>query len=114
MGSFCSCKCKLFNSLLLYFSVLFPAYCPHTLYNVYIELSSYSLKKKEYKRRSGGSLLGTRDVIEAGTSPPAQTVLLQSYDESSGSLSSSVSLSDRSASTDCLEEFIGDAPFAGT
>ena len=32
---------------------------------------------------------------------------------SSGSLSSSVSLSDHSISTDCVEEFVGDAPFAG-
>ncbi|CAD6991567.1 unnamed protein product [Ceratitis capitata] len=32
---------------------------------------------------------------------------------SSGSLSSSVSLSDHSLSTDCVEEFISDAPFAG-
>ncbi|XP_017484634.1 PREDICTED: ankyrin repeat and SAM domain-containing protein 1A [Rhagoletis zephyria] len=32
---------------------------------------------------------------------------------SSGSLSSSVSLSDQSISTDCVEEFVGDAPFAG-
>lgn len=33
---------------------------------------------------------------------------------SSGSLSSSISLSDRSGgSTDCVEEYIGDVPFAG-
>ena len=52
-----------------------------------------------------------REVTETGTSPP--DLLCQSLGASSGSLSSSVSLSDRSASTDCVEEFIGDAPFAG-
>lgn len=46
---------------------------------------------------------------------PSQNDLLmcKSLNASSGSLSSSVSLSDRSASTDCIEEFIADAPFAG-
>lgn len=35
-------------------------------------------------------------------------------DESSGSLSSSISLSDKSVSTDNnVEEFVGDVPFAG-
>ncbi|KAJ6643933.1 Ankyrin repeat and sterile alpha motif domain-containing protein 1B, partial [Pseudolycoriella hygida] len=58
---------------------------------------------QEYKRRS----MNIHDVAERGTSPPDQLYA------SSGSLSSSVSLSDRSASTDCVEEFIGDIPFAG-
>lgn len=51
--------------------------------------------------------MNIHDVSERGTSPPDQLYA------SSGSLSSSVSLSDRSASTDCVEEFIGDMPFAG-
>lgn len=64
---------------------------------------------QEYKRRS---LQGSgRDVIESGTSP--QNPLCSSLAASSGSLSSSVSLSDRSASTDCVEEYFGDVPFAG-
>ncbi|KAG4073307.1 hypothetical protein HA402_002652 [Bradysia odoriphaga] len=58
---------------------------------------------QEYKRRS----MNIHDVAERGTSPPDPLYA------SSGSLSSSVSLSDRSASTDCVEEFIGDMPFAG-
>lgn len=51
--------------------------------------------------------MNIHDVAERGTSPPDPLYA------SSGSLSSSVSLSDRSASTDCVEEFIGDMPFAG-
>lgn len=51
--------------------------------------------------------MNIHDVAERGTSPPDPLYA------SSGSLSSSVSLSDRSASTDCVEEFVGDMPFAG-
>lgn len=51
---------------------------------------------------------------ETETDPRDSTgVPLASLGASSGSLSSSVSLSDRSASTDCVEEFVGDVPFAG-
>lgn len=60
---------------------------------------------QEYKRRS-------KEVnVLAGTSPPEN--LCTSLGASSASLSSSISLSDRSVSTDCVEEYIGDVPFAG-
>lgn len=75
---------------------------------------------QEYKRRSGilqhqQRHLQHGNVADTGTSPPAEPLLGQSLSlgASSGSLSSSVSLSDRSASTDCVEEYIGDVPFAG-
>lgn len=58
---------------------------------------------QEYKRRS-------REMTETGTSPDN---LCTSLNASSASLSSSFSISDRSVSTDCVEEFIGDVPFAG-
>lgn len=58
---------------------------------------------QEYKRRS-------REMAETGTSPDN---LCTSLNASSASLSSSFSISDRSVSTDCVEEFIGDVPFAG-
>jgi hypothetical protein len=72
---------------------------------------------QEYKRRSLAMSAGrefevTQPVSASAPSasfmPPSMTL-----GASNGSLSSSVSLSDRSASTDCVEEFIGDAPFAG-
>jgi ankyrin repeat and SAM domain-containing protein 1 len=84
---------------------------------------------QEYKRRS--FVLTGRDISEYGTSPPMHDSGITGVSSSSapagsdfnspsvtlgasnGSLSSSVSLSDRSASTDCVEEFIGDVPFAG-
>lgn len=59
---------------------------------------------QEYKRKS-------KEVTETGTSPPDN--LSTSLNASSASLSSSFSLSDRSVSTDCVEEYIGDVPFAG-
>lgn len=53
-------------------------------------------------------------VRNASLSPSAHDLLIyQSLNVSSGSLSSSVSISDQSASTDCVEEYIGDVPFAG-
>ncbi|PNF21557.1 hypothetical protein B7P43_G12735, partial [Cryptotermes secundus] len=59
---------------------------------------------QEYKRRS-------RDIE---TETEEDLLLFPSLDASSGSLSSSVSLSDKSVSTDNnVEEFFGDAPFAG-
>ncbi|XP_037955613.1 ankyrin repeat and sterile alpha motif domain-containing protein 1B-like [Teleopsis dalmanni] len=89
---------------------------------------------QEYKRRS--ALLQQQMMIDFGTSPPRQlpaapdaceyiyshspttNPTLPLYNASgmqgsSGSLSSSVSLSDHSVSTDCVEEFVGDNPFAG-
>ncbi|XP_055858077.1 ankyrin repeat and sterile alpha motif domain-containing protein 1B isoform X2 [Episyrphus balteatus] len=48
---------------------------------------------------------------EAGISPQDNNPL--SLCNSSGSISSGVSLSDRSLSTDCVEEYVGDEPFAG-
>ncbi|XP_021942945.1 ankyrin repeat and SAM domain-containing protein 1A-like isoform X2 [Zootermopsis nevadensis] len=60
--------------------------------------------QQEYKRRS-------RDIE---TEVEEELLLFPSLDASSGSLSSSVSLSDKSVSTDNnVEEFFGDAPFAG-
>lgn len=51
---------------------------------------------------------------DTSASPSSSDLLMcHSLNASSGSLSSSVSLSDRSASTDCVEEFIADVPFAG-
>lgn len=51
---------------------------------------------------------------DTNASPSSSDLLMcHSLNASSGSLSSSVSLSDRSASTDCVEEFIADVPFAG-
>jgi len=47
-----------------------------------------------------------------GTSPP-EKILNVHFAASSGSLSSSVSVSDRSGSTDCVDELIEDIPFAG-
>ncbi|XP_066998734.2 ankyrin repeat and SAM domain-containing protein 1A [Anabrus simplex] len=59
---------------------------------------------QEYKRRS-------RDIE---TETEEDLLLFPSLDASSGSLSSSVSLSDKSVSTDNnVEEFLGDVPFAG-
>lgn len=73
---------------------------------------------QEYKRRSMLSSVGGETQRECETETeidPRESsgVPLASLGASSGSLSSSVSLSDRSASTDCVEEFVGDAPFAG-
>ena len=66
--------------------------------------SSPSSSQQEYKRRS-------RDIE---TETEEDLLLFPSLDASSGSLSSSVSLSDKSVSTDNnVEEFFGDAPFAG-
>lgn len=51
---------------------------------------------------------------DTSASPSSSDLLMcHSLNASSGSLSSSVSLSDRSGSTDCVEEFIADVPFAG-
>lgn len=67
-------------------------------------LTSPSSSQQEYKRRS-------RDIE---TETEEDLLLFPSLDASSGSLSSSVSLSDKSVSTDNnVEEFFGDAPFAG-
>ncbi|XP_046394168.1 uncharacterized protein LOC124161944 isoform X2 [Ischnura elegans] len=64
---------------------------------------------QEYKRRSRDMETETEDGLLCGAAAGAP-----SLDASSGSLSSSVSLSDRSLSTDNnVEEFLGDAPFAG-
>jgi hypothetical protein len=63
-----------------------------------------SSSQQEYKRRS-------RDIE---TEVEEDLLLFPSLEASSGSLSSSVSLSDKSVSTDNnVEEFFGDAPFAG-
>lgn len=67
-------------------------------YNPYLRTDTYNPKRN------------SRDSISPSSS---DMVICQSLNASSGSLSSSVSLSDRSVSTDCVEEFIGDAPFAG-
>jgi hypothetical protein len=67
-------------------------------------LTSPSSSQQEYKRRS-------RDIE---TETEEDLLLFPSLDASSGSLSSSISLSDKSVSTDNnVEEFFGDAPFAG-
>jgi hypothetical protein len=67
-------------------------------------LTSRFSSLQEYKRRS-------RDIE---TETEEDLLLFPSPDASSGSLSSSVSLSDKSVSTDNnVEEFFGDAPFAG-
>jgi hypothetical protein len=58
---------------------------------------------QEYKRRS-------RDIE---TETEEDLLLFSSLGASSGSLSSSISISDRSISTDYVEEYIGDVPFAG-
>ncbi|XP_063706321.1 ankyrin repeat and sterile alpha motif domain-containing protein 1B [Culicoides brevitarsis] len=58
---------------------------------------------QEYKQR--------KYMLETGTSP--SDFFNKSLGASSGSLSSSVSMSDRSCSTDCVEEYINDMPFAG-
>lgn len=59
---------------------------------------------QEYKRRS-------RDIE---TETDEELLLYQVSLDSSGSFSSSVSLSDKSVSTDNnVEEYIGDVPFAG-
>lgn len=50
-------------------------------------------------------------MLETGTSP--SDMFNKSLGASSGSLSSSISMSDRSCSTDCVEEYINDLPFAG-
>lgn len=50
-------------------------------------------------------------MLETGTSP--SDMFNKSLGASSGSLSSSISMSDRSCSTDCVEEYIADLPFAG-
>jgi hypothetical protein len=72
---------------------------------------------QEYKRRSLAMSAGREFELAQpmSTSAPMASFMTPSLTlgASNGSLSSSVSLSDRSASTDCVEEFIGDAPFAG-
>lgn len=75
----------------------------------------------DYRNRNRRSLIydiqHTQHNVQArntSLSPSSPDLLIyQSLNVSSGSLSSSVSLSDRSASTDCVEEYIGDVPFAG-
>uniref|UniRef100_A0A336MF69 CSON011246 protein n=1 Tax=Culicoides sonorensis TaxID=179676 RepID=A0A336MF69_CULSO len=57
---------------------------------------------QEYKQR--------KYMLETGTSP--SDMFNKSLGASSGSLSSSISISDRSCSTDCVEEYINDMPFA--
>lgn len=58
---------------------------------------------QEYKRM--------KYMQEIGRSP--SDMFNKSLGTSSGSLSSSISISDQSYSTDCVEEYISDMPFAG-
>ncbi|KAK6625910.1 hypothetical protein RUM43_006209 [Polyplax serrata] len=69
-----------------------------------VETDEMIKEDEEYKRRS-------RDIE---TETDEELLLYQVSLDSSGSFSSSVSLSDKSVSTDNnVEEYIGDVPFAG-
>lgn len=89
----------------LHLATMFPprVLCSEVLAS-FLCLTSPSSCQQEYKRRS-------RDIE---TETEEDLLLFPSLDASSGSLSSSISLSDKSVSTDNnVEEFFGDAPFAG-
>jgi len=89
----------------LHLATMFPprVLCSDVLAS-FLCLTSPCSCQQEYKRRS-------RDIE---TETEEDLLLFPSLDASSGSLSSSISLSDKSVSTDNnVEEFFGDAPFAG-